>query len=128
MCVYTHTEWDWVKCVQVYFVLFCISVGVGRYHFSLRLAPPEHQSTQGQGFRKNRHTYIIAMGMQNGVVSMEGSLAVCTEWHTHLCFDSAILRLEVKCKDKVKKKYKNDVCTRLFIVWYIHTMEEHAVS
>lgn len=119
---FSHTERErgWVKCIQVYIVLFCTSVGAGRYHFSVRSAPPELQSLHSGQVLGNTGKFLQNCKM---VVSMEGSLAVSAKWHKHLPFDPEIPLLEVASKDSVKK-YKNDVCMRLFIVLLFVIVED----
>lgn len=57
----------------VYIVLFCISIGVGRYHFSVISAPPEPQSLHSGQVLGNTGILLWNCKM---VVSMEGSLVI----------------------------------------------------
>lgn len=46
------------------------------------------------------------MGMQSGIIFVEGSLAAPAKGHMHLLFDSAITLREIYSKDTVGKNIK----------------------
>lgn len=94
-----------------------MSVGVGRYHSSLRSAPPEPQSLHSSKALGNTHKHTLLRECKMAV-SVQGSLAISAKSRMHLPYDSAIPILEVEAKDTVKK-YKTDMCMRLFICCYL---------